>query len=418
MYGEIITIGTELISGRILDLNSWYAAGKLTAAGLKVTRITTVADDPDMVTRALKEAVRDSRFVITTGGLGSTEDDLTSEIVARALDRPLCLDREMFERIKRFVEVRGMEMSPSLEKMAWVPEGSRMINPDGNACGYSLKEKDDQLYFLPGVPDQMRYLMDKFVIPDLLATYKTLPVLRHKILKFYGLSEDRISEMLKELPKTLEHIILGFYPNFPENHVTVSLRGQDEPTVMDAINRAVMEIRALVGPFLFATDDKSMEKVVGNLLREREMTIALAESCTGGLIGNLLTNVAGSSHYFQGGMITYSNQSKSDLLDVLPDTLTRYGAVSNETVREMARGVRKRLGTDLGLAVSGIAGPDGGTRQKPVGTVHIGLASAQETHAARYRFWGTRWQIKRNAAAMALDWVRRHLNGYSLLPGI
>ena len=418
MYGEIITIGTELISGRILDLNAWYAAGKLTAAGLKVTRITTVADDPDMVARALKEAVKDSRFVITTGGLGSTEDDLTSAIAAHALDRPLCLDMEMFDKIKRFVEARGKEMSPSLEKMAWVPKGSRMINPDGTACGYSLMEEGRQLYFLPGVPDQMRYLMDKFVLPELLAAYETLPVLRHKVLKFYGLSEDSISEILKELPKTIENIILGFYPNFPENHVTVSLRGRDESTVMDAINRTVMEIRALVGPFLFAAEDQNMEKVVGTLLQERGMTIALAESCTGGLIGNLLTDVAGSSHYFQGGLVTYSNQSKIDLLGVSPDTLNRYGAVSDQTVREMAQGVRKRLNTDMGLAVSGIAGPEGGTEQKPVGTVHIGLASGHETYSAKYRFWGTRRQIKRNAATMALDWVRRYLHGYSFLPGI
>ncbi len=418
MYGEIITIGSELVAGRIMDLNAWYAAGKLTAAGLKVTRITTVADDPEKVTRVLREAVLDSRFVITTGGLGSTEDDLTNEIVANALDRPLCLDREMFDKIKGYVEARGMQMSPSLEKMAWMPEGSRMLNPQGTTCGFSMLKNDIPLYFLPGVPDQMRYLMDKFVLPDLLSKYKTLPILRHKILKFYGLSEPSIAEMLKQVPKKIENIILGFYPNFPENHVTISLRGPDEPTVMDVLNRTVSEIRSLLGPFLFATEDQSMERVVGDLLKDRGVTIALAESCTGGLIGNLLTNVAGSSAYFQGGLITYSNQAKTDLLGVSPETLNRYGAVSDQTVKEMARGVREKMGTEMGLAISGIAGPDGGTEQKPVGTVHIGLAVSQEVHAAKYRFWGTRKQIKHNAAMMALDWVRRYLHGYSFLPGI
>lgn len=418
MYGEIITIGSELISGRIIDLNAWYAAGKLTAAGLKVTRITTVADDPEKVTSTLREAVRDSRFVITTGGLGSTEDDLTNEIVATALDRPLCLDKEMFDKIKGYVEARGMQMSPSLEKMAWMPEGSRMLNPEGTTCGFSMQENDIPLYFLPGVPDQMRYLTDKFVVPELLRKYKTLPVLRHKILKFYGVSEPSIAEMLKQVPQKIDNIILGFYPNFPENHVTISLRGQDEPTVMDALNRTVDEIRSLLGPFLFATEDQSMERVVGDLLKEHGVTIALAESCTGGLIGNLLTNVAGSSEYFQGGLVTYSNQSKTDLLGVSSQTLEQYGAVSDQTVKEMARGVRKKMGTQMGLAISGIAGPDGGTAQKPVGTVHIGLAVSRETHAAKYRFWGTRKQIKLNAAMMALDWVRRYLHGYSFLPGI
>ena len=418
MYGEIITIGNELISGRIMDLNAWYAAGKLTSAGLTVTRITTVADDPEKVTCILKEAVRDSRFVITTGGLGSTEDDLTNEIVATALDRPLCLDREMFDKIKGYVEARGMQMSPSLEKMAWMPEGSRMINPEGTTCGFSMRENDTPLYFLPGVPDQMRYLTDKFVLPDLLRKYKTLPVLRHKILKFYGLNEPSIAEMLKQVPRKIENIILGFYPNFPENHVTISLRGQDEPAVMDVINRTVSEIRSILGPFLFTTEDQSMERVVGDLLKDHGVTIALAESCTGGLIGNLLTNVVGSSTFFQGGLITYSNQAKTDLLGVSPETLNQYGAVSDQTVQEMARGVREKMGTKMGLAVSGIAGPGGGTAQKPVGTVHIGLAVDQETYSAKYRFWGTRNQIKRNAAMMALDWVRRHLHGYSFLPGI
>ena len=293
-----------------------------------------------------------------------------------------------------------------------------MINPEGTTCGFSIRENDIPLYFLPGVPDQMRYLTDKFVLPDLLRKYKTLPVLRHKILKFYGLSEPSIAETLKQVPKKIGNVILGFYPNFPENHVTISLRGQDEPTVMDVINRTVSEIRSLLGPYLFATEDQSMERVVGDLLKDSGATIALAESCTGGLIGNLLTNVAGSSEYFQGGLVTYSNQAKTDLLGVSPETLNRYGAVSDQTVQEMARGVREKLGTKIGLAVSGIAGPDGGTAQKPVGTVYIGLAVDQETHSAKYRFWGTRKQIKSNAAMMALDWVRRKLHGYSFLPGI
>ena len=418
MQGEIITIGNELISGRTIDLNGWYAAGRLTASGLKITGITTLGDDPAEVTKALKKAVEKSDFVIVTGGLGSTEDDMTNEIVADALNRPLCLDKQMFEQIKTYVAARGIEMSSSLEKMAWMPEGSKILNPKGNVCGFSLEEDKVRLYFLPGVPDQMRYLMDRYVLPEILSYVKTLPVLRQTILKLYGLNEPRIAEILKDLPRKNENILLGFYPHFPENHLTISLRGQDEQTVMGELHKAEQEVRALLGPYIFASGVDTMEKVVGEKLRKKGLTISVAESCTGGLIGDLLTNAPGSSNYFMGGIMVYSNQSKIDLLGVSRGAIEENGAVSDRTVQEMTEGVRKRMETDIGLAVTGIAGPDGGSREKPVGTVHIGLSRDKETFTSKYRFWGTRKQIKKNTAMMALDWVRRYLNGDPLLPGL
>ena len=418
MQGEIITIGNELISGRTLDLNGWYAAGRLTASGLKITGIVTVGDNPEEVTKALKMAVEKSGFVIVTGGLGSTEDDMTNEIVADALNRPLCLDKQMFEQIKSYVAARGIEMSSSLEKMAWMPEGSKILNPRGNVCGFSLVEDKVRLYFLPGVPDQMRYLMDRYVLPEILTHVKTLPVLRQRILKLYGLNEPGIAEILKDLPRKNENILLGFYPHFPENHITISLRGQDDRTVMRELDKAEQEVRSLLGPYIFASGVESMEEVVGEKLRNKGLTISVAESCTGGLIGDLLTNTPGSSNYFMGGILVYSNQSKIDLLNVSQEVIEKKGAVSDKTVREMTEGVKKRLGTDIGLAVTGIAGPEGGSREKPVGTVYIGLSTDRETFTGKYRFWGTRKQIKKNTAMMALDWVRRYLNGDPFLPGL
>ncbi len=418
MHGEIITIGNELTSGRTLNLNAWYAAGRLTASGLHVTRITSVGDNYQMISEAVKRAVRTSRFVIATGGLGSTDDDITNEIVAKALKRPLCLDRQMFEKIKSHVDSRGIEMSPSLEKMARVPEGSKMLNPEGNACGFSLVEKEVRLYFLPGVPDQMRYLLDKFVLPEVLTLYKTLPVMRQRILKLYGLNEPEIAEIFKKLHGKTRDIVLGYYPHFPENHITISLRGKDEPTVIKELDRVEKEIRYLVGSYIFADGNQDMEDVVGRMLIDQNLTISVAESCTGGMIGHRLTNVSGSSGYFRGGVVVYSNQAKSDLLHVNQYTLEKYGAVSDKTVREMACGVREYVKTDLGLAVTGIAGPEGGTEDKPVGTVYIGLATKSDTSSGRYRFWGNREQVRSNTAMMALDWVRRHVNGDSFLPGI
>ena len=418
MYGEILTIGTELTSGRTLDLNAWYAAGRLTASGLRVTRITSVGDNHELVTEALAKTLGASRFVIVTGGLGSTEDDITKDIVAEALNRPLCLDQQVLEHIRGHAEARGIEMTPSFEKMAWIPRGSRVLDPRGIACGFSLTEKDVIFYFLPGVPDQMRYLMEKFVLPEILSCYKTLPVMRQRILKLYGLSEPNIADIFKGFQEKTEDMVFGFYPHFPENHITISLRGRDEPAVTSELDRIEKEIRRLVGPYVFATGTQTMEQVVGRMLMDKNLTISVAESCTGGLIGHRLTNVPGSSNYFLGGVQVYSNQSKIDLLRVSPATIEAHGAVSDSTVREMALGVKRHIKTDLGMAVTGIAGPDGGTKEKPVGTVYIGLASGNDIFSGKYCFWGNREQVKLNTSMMAMDWVRRHLNGDPFLPRI
>lgn len=418
VQGEIITIGNELTSGMTLDVNGWYAAGRLTASGLQVTRITSVGDDYPSVSRALKSAMEESRFVIVTGGLGSTEDDLTNEIISKTLHRPLCLDKEMFEIIKRHTSTQGAEMCRSLEKMAWVPDGSRMLSPEGKACGFSLVENDVRLYFLPGVPDQMRYLIDHVVIPELRTLYKRLPVTICRTLKVYGLNEPHIAEIFRDLDKKTGKVVLGFYPHFPENHITLSLTAKDARSGVHELDRIEKQIRDKLGTALFATGEDSMAEIVGKVLSAKKFTVSVAESCTGGLIGHLLTAIPGSSRYFLGGIVSYSNDAKMGLLGVQAKTLANYGAVSNETVQEMAEGIRNKLHSDLAIAVSGIAGPEGGTREKPVGTVHVALASAEKTVSQGYRFWGNRQAVKLNSATMALDWIRRYTNGNPLLPGI
>ncbi|MCF8146790.1 MAG: competence/damage-inducible protein A [Deltaproteobacteria bacterium] len=418
MHGEIITIGNELTSGRTPDLNAHYVAGKLTASGLNVIRITSVGDDERMAAEALKRALASSRFVIITGGLGSTEDDMTSKIVATALDRPLCLDHRMLRKIRNYVAAHGIEMTPPLEKMAFMPKGATMIHPKGAVCGFSLIERDIRFYCLPGVPEEMRHVLDAFVLPELLSLYESPPVMRQRLLKLYGVDESQIAEILSELMRTSGEVAFGFYPHFPENHITISLRGDDAPSVTAALDKVEQDIMALVGPYVFATGDQEMEEVVGRLLRHHKKTLSVAESCTGGLIGHRLTDVAGSSEYFQGGVVSYSNQSKTDILHVNWKTLERHGAVSSQTAEEMARGIRKQMKSDLGLAVTGIAGPEGGTREKPVGTVYIGLDAFDGTVSRRYRFRGRRKQVKLNTSMMALDWVRRRINGDPLLPGI
>jgi nicotinamide-nucleotide amidase len=366
----------------------------------------------------MKEAMGESDFVVVTGGLGSTEDDITNQIVADALQRPLFLHREKFEQIRQHVEASGLRMSPSFEKMAWIPKDSQIFNPEEEMCGFSLVEGKVTLYFLPGVPEQTRHLMDTYVLPEILSRYASQPVARQRILKIYGLSEPEISERLKHLHGKHPDLVLGFYPHYPETHVSLSMKGKDVQTVAGEVERLEKEIRAALGEFIFGSDDDTLAGVAGALLREKGLSLSVAESCTGGLIGNLVTNVPGSSSYFTGGIVTYSNQAKIDMLRVDPQILADHGAVSDPTVRRMAEGVRTALKSDLGLAVTGIAGPEGGSREKPVGTVHIGLASASGTFSQKYLFKGKRKQIKMNSAMMALDGARRFLCGYPIISGL
>lgn len=239
-----------------------------------------------------------------------------------------------------------------------------------------------------------------------------------RILKVYGVAEPEITEILKALSPGKKNVTLECCVHFPENRITVGVDGDDGPSVEGLLDGVEEEIRTVLGPSVFAAGDQGMGEVLGEMLREKHLTLSVAESCTGGLIGHLLTNVPGSSDYFLGGMIVYSNEAKIGLLDVSSKTLEQYGAVSDPTVQEMAKGVKKQLDSDIGLAVSGIAGPDGGSEEKPVGTVYVGLAANDKVFSGKYRFQGTRGQIKHNTAMMALDWVRRYLHEDPFLSGL
>ncbi len=418
MQTEIIIIGNELISGKTRDLNGWYASGCLLSHGLEVSEIRTVGDNYNTLSSVLKAAIKRSNFIIITGGLGPTEDDLTTEIVSKALNRPLLLDQTVLNHIKEYTKKFGLTWSPSLEKLAWLPRGAKILDPKREMCGFSLSEGDSLLYFLPGVPEQMRELMNRAVIPDILRRYRPATVPQHRILKVYGLSESRISDVFKGLSNELKRVMFGFYPSFPENHITITVRGKEDAEIESELNRAEKKINNLLGPYIFASGDKTMESIVGELLKERKMTVSVAESCTGGLIGHRLTTISGSSLYFERGLIVYSNRSKVEMLGVMQQTIDSYGAVSDQTVREMAEGVKKIAKTDLGLAVTGIAGPLGESEDKPVGTVFIGLSADGKIFSAQYRFSGDRDKVKLNTSEMALDWVRRYLNGYPFIPGI
>ncbi len=418
MKAEIIIIGDEIVSGGKRDLNGWYASNRLISCGIGVRNITVVGDNYESVLNALSQAVKRSDFIIVTGGLGPTEDDLTTEAASRALKRPLFLDRNVLDRLKKKMDKSGIVSSDSLEKLAWLPEGAKMLDPNGEVCGYYFYEGDRCLYFLPGVPEQMRRLMERRVLPDMLRIYKPASIPFQRTLKLYGLSETYISDTVKGLKDELEGVVFGFYPSFPENHLTVTTTGKGEKDIEGKLGLAEEKIRNILGAYIFTSEDKSMEEVVGELMEKNRMTISIAESCTGGLLGHRLTSIPGSSEYFERGVIVYSNKSKMEILGVKQRTLDNYGAVSEQAAREMAEGIRRTSNTDLGLAVTGIAGPSGGTEEKPVGTVFLGLSVNGNTYSGGYSFEGSRGKVKSNSSEMALDWVRRHINGYPFIPGI
>ena len=411
MIGEIIAIGNELTSGRVLNTTSRFAAGQLFTAGHEIFAMATIPDTPAEIGAALNRAIKRSDFVIVTGGLGATTDDLTNEAVGSALGRPTEFRQDVFDKIKaRLPKTIGQDTS-HLEKLAWLPAGAEILNPDGRMAGYTLIHNDTPVFFLPGVPHEMKELLAERVISRLALWEKSGAAkhVRQKIYKVFGLGETEINHRLDSLENDDERIRIGYYPVFPEVHLSLSVIGENEAEAEALFQQHDAEILALLDDSLFGIDQETMASVLGRLLVEQGQTLATAESCTGGLISHKITSVPGSSDYFAGGVVAYSNELKERFLDVDPALLAEHGAVSRQVARAMAEGIRARTGADIGISVTGIAGPSGGTKEKPVGTVYVGFSLPGETTDMLYRFSGSRWQVQEMTAVTALDYLRRLL---------
>ncbi len=408
--GEIITIGNELIAGAQVDTNSAYLAEKLQNRGISVQRIISIGDDAHAIATAVKESIERAELILITGGLGPTSDDITTETAARVLKRKLKFYPEVWEKIKKLISSFGLEITEGQKKQAYLPEGSELINnPIGTAPGYLVKEADCLLIFLPGVPRELEAMVENFVLPRLEKEWEALLHIQNRTFMAFGISESQADELLKNIPRDQKDIKLSFLPHFPEIRIRITVRGTSSQDAYEKLNFWEKEIRKRLAPYIFGVDGESMEEVVGNLLRKANATIAVAESCTGGLIGHRLTNVPGSSDYVERIVVAYNNQAKIDLLKVPEDIIQSHGAVSEPTARFMAQGVRDLAGTDLGLSTTGIAGPSGGSAEKPVGTVFISLADGKETWVKSYHFHGDRYQIKLMTSQVALNRVRRYL---------
>lgn len=415
MNGEIIAIGDELVSGKVLNTTASFAANKLFTAGCQVTRITSIGDNPDDIEECLLAAIKRSKYVIITGGLGPTTDDITNEVTSKALGRPQVLNEMILEKIRR-AKKRFANSAFLREKLAWLPEGAEVLNPEGRAAGYLLIHQDIPLFFLPGVPKELEDHLINRVIPMLSRFFSGKISIRQQTFKVFGLSETEINKLFEKLESSQDGLSIGYYPNFPEVNVTATVKGRNSGKVAEIFHMACNTIEQLLGRYVVAVNEETLEEVVGRLLLEKGGILSLSESCTGGLVSHRVTSIPGSSGWFEGGVITYSNKSKEDFLGVSPKTLSLHGAVSSQAAMEMANGVKRLAGTGYSLAITGIAGPSGGTTQKPVGTVYIALSTPERTVAERFQFIGTRHMIQILAAETALDLLRLHLNYGTYFP--
>ena len=409
MLGEIILTGTELVTGQVAEVNARYAARRLHDVGLPVQCITVMGDGGPLFGETLRQAVRRSRFVIITGGLGPTDDDMTVAQAAEVLALKLIQDDAIMARMRHWLEQRGLAWDRRYAKLALIPAGATILDPGRSACGFSLKYRDTWLFFLPGVPREMRLLFDSGVLPILVAMAGKQEFVMQRFLRLFGKVEVEVQKTVHAVQEEVQGVDVGFYPNFPEVHLTLTARGKERPPLEETLDRFIAALSRELGDVVLGPDGAPLEELVGMRLREQGRTLAVAESCTGGLICHRITNISGSSDYFLGGVVTYGNQAKMDLLRVPGHTLAEQGAVSAETASAMALGVRVAFHSDYALSVTGIAGPTGGTPEKPVGTVFMGLATPEEVTTRHLKFSGDREMIKTLTAQTALDWLRREL---------
>jgi nicotinamide-nucleotide amidase len=405
----VLTTGDELVNGEMSDTNTARMARSLGAWGYSIKESRTIGDDEAEIETALNDMSANRDIIISTGGLGPTDDDLTARVAARTFGRRLALNDEALAQIRRFFSERGQEMHPRNEKQALLPQKSVILpNRLGTAPGFYLRQGQCDLFFLPGVPGEMAVMLEEQVLPRLHERSGGDSPLQERIVKIFGLSEPKVEERFVEAPLP-EGIQLAYGVDFPFVHVKLRASGE---TAGELLDRAEIHARKLLHPFVFAVGQETLAGNVARMLTDTELTLSLAESCTGGMVAQMLTDIPGASRFLDRGGVTYSNAAKQHWLQVSEDILNREGAVSKACAQAMAQGIRRASGTDLGLAITGIAGPDGGTPDKPVGTVFLALSAPEEERVQGYRFSGNREQIRHLSACMALEWLRRYLSNH------
>ncbi len=407
----IIAIGNEMLGPLRQDTNSLWLTARLEEVGIPVVRKSVIGDDPRAIGEELAFASARVTLVFMTGGLGPTADDVTVPAVAQWLDLPLRRNGDFLRRMRERFERRGMHMPAVNEKQADFIVGAKVLeNPRGTAPGFWIERGGTEYIILPGVPSEMREIVEASVLPVLRERTGRVVSLR-RVLRIGGMGESSVEELVAPVYEKWKDNPVTILASPGEVQLHLCARGelQEASQRLDAMEA---DFRAALGARVFGRDEEELAVSVGRLLRDRGKTLAIAESCTGGMISSLLTDVPGSSHYFLGGIVSYANTAKGSLLDVREETLRAHGAVSEQAAREMARGARERFGADLAAAVTGIAGPNGGTPEKPVGTVFFALSDREKPEIAKKRsFVGDRAAVRRAASLYALELVRQHLLG-------
>jgi competence/damage-inducible protein CinA-like protein len=415
LRAEILAVGSELLTPLRLETNASYLTGRLLEIGIEVGARVTVADDSALLESAFRSALVRADIVIATGGLGPTEDDLTREAAAAALGRRLARDGEILEALKaRFARYRR-PMAPVNEKQADVIEGAVVLpNPRGTAPGQRVEADGRTLVLLPGPPGEMQPMFDEQVWP-VLREHAGGAVLKTRILRIASMGESEVEQVLAPLYKTFTNPRTTILGGAGQVELQLTASGPSLSAAEEAIEALARGIRELLPGRIFAEDGRELPEVVAQLLRERALTVAVAESCTGGLLATRLTDVPGSSAFFERGFVTYSNRAKTEMLGVDPALIERVGAVSDEVAAAMASGARQKAATAIGVGITGIAGPDGGTPDKPVGLVYVALDGAAGTRVRRATFPGERSRVRFQATQSALEMIRRGLLGLTPL---
>lgn len=411
MRAEIITIGDEILIGQIVDTNSAWLGQQLSSIGIQVVQISSVSDQAAAIVEALEEAQRRAELILITGGLGPTKDDVTKHTLVDYFGAKLVTNESVLFQLRAWFEQRGRKMSEMNERQADLPDNCELLqNSLGTAQGMLWRKNGKLILSMPGVPYEMKHIVSERLLPLLRKEFE-LPIIVHRTIMTCGMVESRIAELVAEVEADLpQHIKLAFLPRPGIVRLRLSALGKLREPLEKEVAEYELRFVELLGHHVFGYDDVSLEAAIGEALLKRQSKIATAESCTGGTIASMISSVAGASAYFMGSVVSYSNEAKIDLLGVHPETIENHGAVSEQTVGEMVGAVKQKFGTDYGIAVSGIAGPAGGTPEKPVGTVCFAVSGPSETWLRTYNF-GTERQLNIERASMMalyLLWKMMH----------
>ncbi|WP_042273020.1 competence/damage-inducible protein A [[Clostridium] dakarense] len=408
MKAEIVTVGTEILLGDIVNTNSNYLAKELASSGTEVYYQISIGDNENRLLQVLDDSLKRSDIVITTGGLGPTDDDITKEVACKYFNQELILHEPSLNKIKSHFEKLNIELTENNKKQAYFPKNSIILeNKNGTAPGAILKKDGKIIIVLPGPPREMIPMFENYVKPYLQNT--TDSILESKVLRLFGIGESLLEDKIIDIIKEQSNPTIAPYVGDMDVTLRITAKAKDKKEANNLISEVEDKIRERVGEFIYAKGDTSIEEVVAKLLVEKNMTISTSESCTGGLVSASLINYPGISSVFMEGCVTYSNEAKINRLGVKKETLDTYGAVSEQTAREMAEGIAKNFNTNIGLSTTGIAGPEGGSNDKPVGLVYIGIYINGKTIVNKFVFNGNRQQIRMRATKALLNELRIEL---------